>query len=82
MAVYRVNEGVKEVKWDIKKVRRLSKRSMVPPSPAEINEYDPLLSPQSYNNYGNPSPYGISSDGNAGSDGGATSGTGSSISGQ
>ena len=78
MAVYRVNEGVKEVKWNRKKARRLSMRSMVPPSPAEVNEYDPLLTPQSYNNYGNPKPFGVSDGNSSGADAGATSTAGSS----
>lgn len=75
MSIIKVTEGVKEVKWNKRIVRRLTKRSHVPPSPAELNEYDPLLSPESYNNYGNPTPYGKPEGGSAeGSDAGAASG--------
>lgn len=66
-----IDEKVKEVKWSKRKVTRLSRRSMVPPSPAELNVYDPLLSKQSYDNYGNPSPYGTGPQ--SSSDVGATS---------
>lgn len=79
MLIKRVQEEVKEIKLSKRKVIRLSKRSMVTPSPAELNVYSPLLTKQSYNNYGNSSPYG-----NEGSssqpDAGAASGSeGSSV---
>ena len=54
-----VFEKVREVKWDRKKVKRLTKRSCVPPSPAELNMYDPLQSPKSYSNYGHDQPFGV-----------------------
>lgn len=73
MAVFKVTEAVKEVKWSKKKQRRLAMRSMVPPSPAELNEYDPLLTPQSYNNYGNPSPFGNPEVATSGTEAGAAS---------
>lgn len=74
MIIKRVQEEVKEIKLSKRKVSRLSKRSMVPPSPAELNVYDPLLSKQSYDNYDNSSPYGTEGSSNK-SDAGATSGS-------
>ena len=52
-------EKVREVKWDKKKVQRLTKRSHTTPSPAELNMYSPLQSPESYSNYGHSQPYGV-----------------------
>lgn len=84
MAVIKVNEAVKEVKWNKKVARRLSKRSHVPPSPAELNVYSPLQSPESYDNYGHPTPYGtgsttkLSSDGSSAATSSAATGAASS----
>ena len=46
------------VKLPKKKKGKVQKRSGIAPNPAELNVYDKLYSPQSYDNYGHPQPYG------------------------
>ncbi len=47
-----------EVKLPKYRKGKVHKRSGLAPNPAELNIYDKLYAPQSYDNWGNPQPYG------------------------
>lgn len=51
-------EKTHEVDINPKKIKKLSKRSGVPPCPAEMNVFSNLYSSSSYSNYGHDQPYG------------------------